>query len=205
MTYNLNAFLKKLKRSEQGQALVETAVTIMAFLITVLGIIQLSLVMNAKLLTNYAAYCAARAGIVYNGSQQKMEQAAAMALAPLFAKSFSTLPFGFAKAFGTAAISGEVPEVITDIVGMGLSVKVLSPPPSRFASNYKGRFFPTLDYVFKSSEDLDDNLLKVEVTYHFPLEIPLVNTIMSPFFTLKPNAKIVSVCRMRMQSDALSD
>lgn len=75
-------FVRKFGRCERGQTLAETAITIMTFLIVVLGIIQLSLIVNAKFMTNYAAYCAARAGILYNGDQGKMEHAAAVALAP---------------------------------------------------------------------------------------------------------------------------
>jgi hypothetical protein len=192
-------------RRQDGQAAAETAVVIMTFLMTVLGIIQISLIMNAKLMTNYAAYCAARAGIVYNGNQRKMEQAAAIALSPLFTKSARGLLFGYAAGFATMQVTNAEPEWLTDLIGFGLRVERMSPGNGRFSSNYRGRFFPTHDVVFGNIRDLDDNLLKVKVTYNFPLEVPFINTIMRPFFSVVPHAKIVSVCRMRMQSDAQSE
>lgn len=197
--------LKKLNSSEPGQALAETAITIMLFLIIILGIIQLSMIMNAKLLVNYAAYCATRAGIVHNGNMEKMHQAAAVALAPLFTRSSSPtkLTIGYSKAL-LATKYGQFR--MGWLVG-GIKVEIVSPHPGRFESGYNKRFFPTLHSTFNGNrtEDLkvlNENLLVVKVTYWYPLEIPLINKILSPF-SKQPRAKIASVCQMRMQSDNL--
>jgi len=47
-----------------------------------LGIIQLTMLQQARLMTEYATYQAARAGIVWNGSNERMHDAAVMALLP---------------------------------------------------------------------------------------------------------------------------
>jgi hypothetical protein len=47
-----------------------------------LGIIQLTMLQQAKLMTEYAAYQAARAGIVWNGNNERMHDAAIVALLP---------------------------------------------------------------------------------------------------------------------------
>jgi hypothetical protein len=47
---------------------------------SVLGLVQLTSIQHAKILTEYAAFNAARAGIVWNGSQERMHDAAAWSL-----------------------------------------------------------------------------------------------------------------------------
>lgn len=194
----MKIYFDKLRRSETGAALAETAITIMTFLIIILGIIQISLVINAKLLVNYAAYCAARAGIVHNGEQRQMENAAALALSPLFTGSPSLA--GVAQGYGRAQLEllkGNLPF-------MGINVEILSPGPERFRDDYKKRFFPELQRYGEAPKDpsfLDDNLLVVRVIYFYPLRIPVINTLLSPFFK---NVKLTSVHRMRMQSDAFT-
>lgn len=190
--------LRSLRRHETGAALAETALTIMTFLIIILGIVQISLAINAKLLVNYAAYCAARAGIVHNGEQAQMENAAALTLSPLFTGSADFA--GVAQGYGRAhleLLKGNLPFT-------GLRVEILSPGPERFREDYKKRFFPELQRYGEPPQDqnfLDDNLLVVRVTYYYPLRIPVINTLLSPFFK---NVKLTSVHRMRMQSDAFT-
>ncbi|MGC4121583.1 MAG: pilus assembly protein [Myxococcales bacterium] len=69
-------------RREHGQAAVETALTLPMFLFTFLGILQISLAYHARILTEYAAFKAARAGSVYRGDCERMKKAALMALVP---------------------------------------------------------------------------------------------------------------------------
>jgi hypothetical protein len=192
MRRKTRACFRRTGKCEKGQALAETAIVIMTFLILVLGIIQLSMVMNAKMMTNYAAYCAARAGTLYNGNPSMMNDAAATALIPCFAWNTHTLFSGWVSANYAA------------MAGINLKVEILSPGPERFASNYRERFFPTLDRGFQTEPERRMNLLRVKVTYRFPLTIPLINTFMQPFFTDQPRIKMSSVCEMHMQSDYIS-
>ena len=189
----MKAITNNLRRDETGAALTETAITIMVFLMIILGIIQVTLVINAKLMVNYAAYHAARAGIVHNGRQEEMDKAAAAALAPLFsgAPNYASLALGYGQARGAVAI------------GL-VQVEILSPSAARFSSNYDKRFFPELNRYGEPPSDralLDDNLLIVKVTYYYPLKIPLINQILRPFIH---RVKITSTYRMRMQSDAIT-
>jgi hypothetical protein len=190
----MKALRNNLRRNETGAALAETAITIMTFLVVILGIIQMTLVINAKLMVNYAAYHAARAGIVYNGDQDRMNEAAAAALAPLFtgAPSLTSLALGYGRARAEMAISL-------------LQVEILSPSSARFRNDYRKRFFPEIQRYGEAPSDgafLDDNLLTVKVTYYYPLRIPLINQILRPFFQ---RVKITSTYRMRMQSDAITE
>lgn len=52
-----------------------------------LGIVQLAMVQQARLMTEYATYQAARAGAVWNGSNERMHDAAVMALLPTMGRT----------------------------------------------------------------------------------------------------------------------
>lgn len=53
------------------------------WILLALGAVQLALLQQARLLTEYAAYSAARAGIVWNGNGERMRDAALFALLPV--------------------------------------------------------------------------------------------------------------------------
>jgi uncharacterized protein (UPF0333 family) len=70
--------------NEHGQALVEFLFVSITFLFVILGVIQLSMILNAYSLVRYSAYNAARAAIVHSGNQEKMEEAARISLLATF-------------------------------------------------------------------------------------------------------------------------
>lgn len=80
-------------RRKRGQAAIESALVMPLMVFFTLGIVQLAMVEQARLLTEYAAFQAARAGIVWNGSNERMHDAAVFALLPSMglSKSFGTL------------------------------------------------------------------------------------------------------------------
>ena len=74
--------MKQTTQGESGQAAVESAIVMPLMVFFCLGIIQLTMLQQAKLMTEYAAYQAARAGIVWNGNNERMHDAAIVALLP---------------------------------------------------------------------------------------------------------------------------
>lgn len=76
-------------RAQSGQAAVETAVVFPLFVFLILGILQLGLMHQARLLTKYAAYKAVRAGSLHNASVKEMEKAAVAVLLPMLARRAS--------------------------------------------------------------------------------------------------------------------
>lgn len=70
-------------RRERGQAAVESAIVLPLFVFLILGILQLGLMHQARLLTKYAAYKAVRVGALNNARKAKMEDAALATLLPL--------------------------------------------------------------------------------------------------------------------------
>lgn len=119
--------IRKSARAESGQAAVEAAIVLPLQIFLMLGIIQLTMMQHAKIMTEYAAFQAARAGIVWNGNNERMHDAAILALTPTmgntstiaqFAKTWikaqvwdtalSTLGFSGLKPFNGANLIGQV-------------------------------------------------------------------------------------------------
>ncbi|MCP3058440.1 pilus assembly protein [Myxococcus sp. K38C18041901] len=67
----------------------ETAIVLPLFVFLILGILQLGLMHQARLLTKYAAYKAVRAGSIHNANVREMEKAAVAVLLPMLAKRSS--------------------------------------------------------------------------------------------------------------------
>ena len=76
-----------MKHRESGQAAVETAIVMPLFVFTLLGMLQLGLLHQSRLLTKYAAYKAVRSGSINRGEVKVMENAAIAVMLPLLAKS----------------------------------------------------------------------------------------------------------------------
>ncbi|WP_341868169.1 TadE/TadG family type IV pilus assembly protein [Corallococcus carmarthensis] len=66
---------------------VETAIVLPLFVFLLLGILQLGLMHQARLLTKYAAYKAVRAGSLHNGNVEMMERAALAVLLPMVSQA----------------------------------------------------------------------------------------------------------------------
>ncbi len=76
------ALLKKSNQS--GQAAVESAIILPLMVFMLLGIVQLTMMHQARLMVDYAAYNACRAGIVWNMDKHRMVSAAVITLMPTF-------------------------------------------------------------------------------------------------------------------------
>jgi TadE-like protein len=67
-------------RGEDGQAVVEAAIVLPAMVFLLLLALQLTQLQQARVLAEYAAFAAARAGIVMDGDPARMKQAATLAV-----------------------------------------------------------------------------------------------------------------------------
>jgi Flp pilus assembly pilin Flp len=166
-----------LKRNQDGQALVEFAISAITFLFVILGVIQLAMVLNAYTLVRYAAYNSARAGIVHAGNQTEMEnamyEAARVSLLAIFprhgrADHIRGLTENYLAAKETDRDSSLTyfGEPITD-------VKVIDNNGLSAGSVV----------TFDDPVDADKSLITVQVVHHYELVIPLVNRILFYVFT----------------------
>jgi len=74
---------------QTGQALVETAIVMPLYVFLMLGLLQLGLMHQARLMVKYAAYKAVRAGSLSDADKTVMERAALGVLLPLISKNDS--------------------------------------------------------------------------------------------------------------------
>ncbi|MBM7117883.1 TadE/TadG family type IV pilus assembly protein [Archangium primigenium] len=83
---------------QSGQAAVEAALTLPLTIFLILGTLQFFLLLQARTLTEYAAFRAVRTGSVKHGDCQAMTHAAIAALLPTFARTDT--PEALGRAFG---------------------------------------------------------------------------------------------------------
>ena len=179
----------------------EAAIIIPAMVVFVLLIFQLTLLQHARIMTEYAAYCAARAGIVHNGDKNRMTNAAIVALLPTFSR---TDDFGnFLLTWGKMKIITEstqfadqgvasITSWLTGIVGAGqnipsqlanlsmVDVQMLEPRWSEIKSwSWK---WPPWDSGFVGDNEVDfdrdsdgQHTITIELVYYYRLIVPFAN------------------------------
>ena len=141
--------------SKKGQALVEFAIVLPVYILFLACFLQVSLLVHAKFLVNYASFCAARAAVVSRADQGRMEQAALIALSPLYGNTQSET--GIVQALAKANIDK----------GMGfVSVSILNNPSPVNRYNQ-------VQSVMQLTQD--EKVLKVKVTCKYKLVVPLAN------------------------------
>lgn len=153
----MKIFFKK----TNGSILVEFAITVPIYIVALLCFTQLFLLIHARFLLHYGAFCAARAGIVSNANEQSMREASSIALSSLFYPSRSK----------NAVING-MNKALLEFNKNNLKIELLNP-------NLRSR----LNQV-QSINDLTQNekLLKLRLKYNCPLKIPVANRLFYEFY-----------------------
>lgn len=166
-------------KSETGQAMVEFVVIAITFLFTILGVIQLGMILNAYALVRYAAYNAARAAIVHGGDQEKMEEAARLSLVSIFPRhGRAHHVLGLTENYLAAKATDDSVLFYSYLVNVNgvpmprafkiTDVKILN---NRGVSSGEV-------VTFDDPAQAPKGLVTVQVTHHYQLVIPLVNRIL---------------------------
>jgi hypothetical protein len=182
------------RRGQSGQAAVETALVVPMMVFLVLGTLQLGMVHHARLMTEYAAYRAARAGIVNHGDCDLMRKAAQVALLPTLAPIN-----GRASRVDTLDSAWVVHENYTrqyiqnplvfyqDGMLPLMRVQVVNPRRSQLAglfntygSHMDGREIDWDD--IRDATVINANLLSIRVTYFYEMRIPFANWQLHSFY-----------------------
>ncbi len=173
----------------RGVAALETAIALPVLIALALGLVQLTLLAHAKLMVEYAAFSAARAGIVWNGNNERMRDAALLALLPMHGRT-DDLPNLVAtwthqrvqeRAFRQLPWGSTVPNDVNGAALKGLvRVDLLHPTQASFDAVARERGDSrTLDEIdFDQAESAAvrrAGVLKVRLRYWYELKIPLAN------------------------------
>ena len=165
----------------RGQAAVETAIVLPALVFFILGFLQLTLLHQARLVLEYAAFGAARAGAVWNADHKVMVDAATFVLVPTFGLTSSQ------SASGPIHGAQDVPTLARTYASfIRARDRGTSAGPSILRVDTLN---PTQDALAGSDEvDFDDpdqrtnTQLTVRVAYLFNLRIPFANWILFQTF-----------------------
>lgn len=163
-----------------GQSLVEFLIVVPVFIFLVLVIFQMVLVYRAKTTLDYAALEAARMGAVKGADKTAMKQGLIRGLMPLYATSPDTA--GAAMAWGRAKADIDI--------GRAATIEIISPTRAAWNEHkerqHDNRYaLPNDSLAFRdrrvggSGMNVQDaNILKIKVTYHYPLIVPFVDRVM---------------------------
>ncbi len=147
--------------------MVEFVLIAITFLFSILAVLQLAMVLNAAALVRYAAYNAARAGVVHGGDPEMMKEAARLSLISIFpthgrADHVLGVTENYLAAKGTDSDASMSP------LGTPITeVKIV---------NKEGMNCNTVN-TFDDPAQAGDGLITVEVTHQYHLVVPLVNRI----------------------------
>ncbi|AKQ69286.1 Pilus biogenesis protein, TadE family [Myxococcus hansupus] len=190
------------RRRQSGQVAVESALIIPMMVFIVLGTIQLGMVHHARLMTEYGAYRAARAGIVNHGDCNIMRKATLTALLPTLA------PLNGVKSrVDTLDFTKDVHEEYLGTLFTGPFENTFVPIFPKYASGGLPLFrlevvnprLGDLDNLFAvygahmqaREVDYDDvrddriveaNLLSIRLTYFYEMRIPFANWQLHSFY-----------------------
>lgn len=165
--------MRHFSRRESGQAAVETAIVMPLFVFLMMGLIQLGLAHQARLMTRYAAYKATRVGAIQRAQKSYMRDAALAVLVPM-------VPDGNAPPKDSGAYSSGWNRLKNNQHSGGptiVEVTICNPTSATLNEN----------------DDFDDpkvasgkgewagflkSRLHVQVTFNYPLIIPFANAML---------------------------
>jgi len=173
------------RHGQLGQAAIETAIVLPLFLAATLGLVQLALLQHARLLTEYAAFQAARVGIVWNGDPSRMQDAAIFALAPT---ACPTRVPGAAALCGAGGAGDRWAHQVAGVAALqalssqgeaafpGVHVHLLNPWWPKHGEVFDvGPDREELDFDRTDDRAREANVLTIQVQYWFELKIPFAD------------------------------
>lgn len=188
---------RPLRRLMRGQAMIETAIIGTVLILLVFGAFQFALIYKAKITLNYATFEAARIGAVNQAQMTFIENAFANAMAALYTNDDNVDEIREARCRVRTEIYGGDPYNVCTAAGstpsapdpneVWVNIEMLNPLPAHFEVGNHG---VSVDAGFEIPNDnlmyrppdikagvsiQDANLLKIRVTYCYPMIVPLVN------------------------------
>lgn len=166
-------------RANRGQAAVESALVLPMLVFFILGTLQLTMMQQSRLMLEYAAFNAARAGSVWNMDTDKMETAAVLSLMP----TMPSVPLlgsvgrvdSIPALLGQYAVARGINKYSSGIFGKKIiNVEILNPTQADFGGKPEIEF----DVGGNSLAERRRTQLTVRATYFYELKLPIVNWMM---------------------------
>ena len=148
---------------EGGQAAVESALTVPMMMFALLGILQLTLAYHARIVSEYAAFKAVRAGSVFRADCAHMKSAALMALVPTMPVT-SGAPAAQYLATARRALTNRARSLASNIPIVWLDYKL-----ENTGKDFDLQLEPGSAQLLR---------LRVKLAYFFEYRVPFANSIM---------------------------
>ena len=145
-------------KEERGSSSLEFALSLPLLLLLSLGTIQMVLLAYAYQIANYAAYCAARAGVVHGEDHARMEKAAAIASLSITGKAWG---------------EGLLPEPEVSFT------EILFLPGLDRAADIHYLYRIARGKTKVKAEKSPEGDLTATVTHHFQLQVPVIGQLIS--------------------------
>ncbi|QRN96725.1 pilus assembly protein [Archangium violaceum] len=158
---------------QSGQASVEAALTLPLVIFLILGTLQLFLLLQARIMTEYAVFRATRAGSVSHGECKRMMDAAIGALLPTFARTDS--PERLAEAyerFKDNRYDGQLSGGSKSMPFSGEVVWLLRESPTNVTASEEDTF----------DQGGEPRRLEVRMVFWYPLRIPFADWVLTRMF-----------------------
>ena len=206
-----------IRQRQHGQSLIEFLIAMFAFGFLLLGLFQAILFYRAKATVDYAAMEAARSGAVHGATMSSMREGMARGLTPLLAIASGD------PGKASTLLAFEKAKLVT--VPLHAAIKVISPTTSAYSDFKEDQgdgtmALPNDSLNYRSSSPgangmsiQDANILKIQVTYHYPMIVPIVDRVVGAILGGGPDLAysaedghtvysipIVSSAEVRMQS-----
>ncbi|MBL1141279.1 MAG: pilus assembly protein [Proteobacteria bacterium] len=164
---------KNLER-HSGQSMVEFIIVTPIILLLLLGAFQFALIYHAKITLNYAAFETARTGAVANARMSEMENAFARAMAAIHTHDDTS---------DDVMCGREI--VYQEIENNFVNIEIINPPAAAFDDNNLDPngddTIPNDNLMYRNAISdagltiQDANLLKIRVSYCYPMYVPYIN------------------------------
>lgn len=158
---------------ESGQAVVEAAFVLPLTVVLILCTIQITQLQRARVLVEYAAFNAARAGTVQSGNPAPMHEAAALSLLASHGRtdSLTALARTWADFRAREAVLSALRLPLVEVVVLNPR----RPDFQKFGQHLAGR---ELDFDDVRPDAIDASLLSIQVRYLYELRVPLANKLL---------------------------
>jgi TadE-like protein len=189
-------------KSQSGQAAVETAIVMPLFVFLILGLLQIQLLNQARLMTKYAAYKAVRVGAIHSAKKSAMRNEALAVLLPFTGRRTSDSFFSATRANYLVSMTKARLE---NAAGSLVDVTVCEP----YGNAPRGDFDdPSGEMGIKPSKSADPTWkqanrgrLAIQVTQYHQMVIPFANQLIWHIVSGAENANTMRVMRMNAHAN----